>query len=134
MRPKKGLIEGPRGKVHRKKYNWTSKKVEMLEKLVEEGYTNDKILEILNERFGGRKLIISSVCNRISGDIYRRRPELKKGRSRKWTAEKVRVLEKLVGEGLSNGEIAERLNERFGGNATEQIVKNKLNNDKYAKA
>jgi hypothetical protein len=111
-------------------YEWTPKKVKMLERLAGRGMSNEDIAAKLNERFGG-EATVQTVKSKLSLDVYRRRPELKRREQYRWTPEKVKFLEDSVQEGLVDAQIAVKLNERFGGEATAQIVNSKLVFDVY---
>ena len=130
-RPKDVMVESRMGRSRqpeRRYYRWTPKKVSLLESLAENGMPNKDIAAKLNEQFGG-EATVQTVESKLSQDVYKRRPELK--RSYGWTPEKVKMLERLVGKGLTNREIAGKLNEQFGGEATARIVVNRLARDVY---
>ena len=101
----------------RASYHWTPEKVEMLEKLIAEGLSSKEIARRLNEKFpGGARAKSWTVSARLSTDVYKRRPELKRQRHGKhysWTPEKVRRLEDLVAKGLIYEEIVKMLNKEF---------------------
>jgi len=115
-------------------YKWTKEKDKRLEELTEAGLTSKQIAGRLNEEFPeGTSANYDIVRYRQENELFQRRPELKKRKRRyQWTPAKVSRVEELLEEGLSYREIAERLNEEFGGaKATKTILNTKISRDIY---
>ena len=125
-------IEGLCRLKKRPDYSWTNHKMRMLESLVEKGASNEEIAKELNKRFGGNATLVI-VNRKLCYDIYRKRPELRRAASEnyQWDTSRVRMVEKLLAQGLTNKQIADVLTGMFEEKATARAVADKLSNDVY---
>ena len=70
-------------------YPWNSKRVTYLIRLIEQqpNYTYSRLAEEMNKQFkDGIRATPGIICNKLTRQVYKRRPEL--GKNYKWTDEK----------------------------------------------
>ncbi|HLC68441.1 MAG TPA: hypothetical protein VJH24_01260 [Candidatus Bilamarchaeaceae archaeon] len=130
------MQEPDQAKRNREGYTWTTASRRYLIGMVIQhpNWTDAEYAKELNREFGG-EADAQTVGTKLYYDIYIRLPELKRNHEGRyeWTPERRTYLIALREEHLewTNQQIADALNEKFGGEADAQMVGTKLYYDIY---